>query len=171
MAGLIKVFERQAVDLFRNVVAEIVCDLHRHPGHQPALDIGESGAGDIQDDQGEQDPGDCGKINALAGPHNLPQDAVGHFGSRVAQDFRPNNHKDRRGNRKKHHQEDTEFVLRHVPQQLFHGTFKVLRFRAGHHRAAAHRAVPSHRAAARRAGIHLAHSNSSFVSCDWAISR
>ena len=42
LVGAVKVTQRHAVDLFGDVLAEAVGDLHRDTGHDPALDVGKS---------------------------------------------------------------------------------------------------------------------------------
>ena len=39
LVGAVKVTQRHAVDLFSDILAELVGDLHRDTGHDPALDI------------------------------------------------------------------------------------------------------------------------------------
>ncbi len=40
LVGAVKVTQRHAVDLFGDILAEFVGDLHRDTGHDPALDVG-----------------------------------------------------------------------------------------------------------------------------------
>ena len=44
-----KYSQRHAVDLFGDVLAEAVGDLHRHAGHDPALDVAEHGRDQVQE--------------------------------------------------------------------------------------------------------------------------
>ncbi len=47
VAGAVKVFERHAVDLFSDVLAETVGDIHCHIGHDPALTVTQQGGNHV----------------------------------------------------------------------------------------------------------------------------
>ena len=79
-----KIGKRQPVDFFADAVAEVIADLLRKPGHQPALDKAERGAEQIHPQQEQQHLADVGKVNA-ADAAQLSDPAGGQCGGSFCQ--------------------------------------------------------------------------------------
>ena len=68
MIGAVKVFQRHAVDLLGNILAELVGDFGCNTGHDPALDIVDQGGDQVKCCHQDDDPADILKIDPGAGP-------------------------------------------------------------------------------------------------------
>ena len=88
--ALFKVGQRQAVDLFADLVAEVVADLLRQAGHEPALNEAERRGQQVHAQQEQQHLADVGKVDA-AHAAQLGDPAGGQRRGGLGQDLRPCN--------------------------------------------------------------------------------
>ena len=162
MAGAIKVFEGQAVDLGGDIPAETVGNVHGDIGHDPALDVAEDGGSQVQPQGGQNDPPDVVEIDAGTGAGDHAQHALKEPGGSLAQDLGPEDHEDRGTDRKQHGDQNRKAIRSQVLDQTAHGALEITGLFAFHH---GHRAVPpAHRSASRLLailGTHVTHHDSS----------
>ena len=124
----VEVFERQAVELFGHLAAQLIRYELRSPGHHKALDEREH-PGCAEHSKEQQ----CGisegdKVDA-AFPDAGDDDVCG-----VAEDSEADSVKDGRADREYEYEDDAEFELGKIADQFFDGRSEILGFFAGHHR-------------------------------------
>ena len=163
---LVKVGQRQAVDLLADLLAHGVAHLGGHSRHQPALHAGKAGAEQIQPAQSEQDTADGAEVDG-AGAGELGDDAGGQLGGGLAGDLGTHHH-EHGGSRRKHQAAgDGDLEPAQIFQQFADGAFKVFCLFPGHHAPG----PAAHGTAGTDGVFMLAHANSSFESWLSAISR
>ena len=123
--ALFKVRQRQAVDLFADLAAEVVADLLGKAGHQPALNKAESAAQQVHSQQKQQNAADIHKIDA-AGATQPGDPAGGKGGGGLCQHLRACNVEDGGQNSKQHGCRKGQLVVAHGADELPQRAFKVL---------------------------------------------
>ena len=123
--ALFKVRQRQAVDLFTDLAAEVVADLLGKAGHQPALNKAESAAQQVHSQQKQQNAGDIHKINA-AGAAQPGNPAGGKGGGGFCQHLGACNVEDGGQNSKQYGCRKGQLVVAHGADELPQRAFKVL---------------------------------------------
>ena len=123
--ALFKVRQRQAVDLFTDLATEVVADLLRKAGHQPALNKAEGAAQQVHPQQKQQNAADIHKIDA-AGATQPGDPAGGKGGGGLCQHLGACNVEDGRKNCKQHGCRKGQLVVAHSADELPQRAFKVL---------------------------------------------
>ena len=124
-SALFKVGQRQAVDLFIDLVAEVIADLLGQAGHQPALQKAERGGEQIHPRKKEQHPPDVGKVDA-ADPAQLGDPTGGQRCGGFGQNLGACNVENRRKNCKYNDHDERQLIPAHGGQQLAQRALEIL---------------------------------------------
>jgi hypothetical protein len=179
----VEIAERHAVDLGHHILAQLVGDLDRDVGHQPALAVAEAGRQGVQPQRGEQDAADDAERH-VARAGDLRQDAVEELGGGAAQDLGANDGEGGRADGQHPDDEDGQPIGRQIGHQLAQRAFEVACFLDGHAHHVPAGAGPAQGAAAAHWGarercrlrfgnvaVGAVHASASCLSCERAISR
>ena len=141
MTRAVEILERHPVDLLGDILAEAVCNIDGHIGHDPALDIGEHGRKQIQQQHLDDDVADMGEINrASAG--DLGHHPCEQYGGGIPQDLGAKNGGHGGTDGKNPYQDDQGLVTAKVFDQFDECALEVARFFSAQHR---HGAAAPHR--------------------------
>ena len=123
--ALFKVGKGQAVDLFADLLAEVVADFLGKAGHEPALNKAEGAAQQVHAQQKQQDAADIHKVDA-AGAAQLGDPAGGKSRGGLCQHLRACNIEDSRKNGKYNGGNERKAVAAKVAHKLQQGALEVL---------------------------------------------
>ena len=123
--ALFKVGKGQAVDLFANLLAEVVAGFLGKAGHEPALNKAEGAAQQVHAQQKQQDAADIHKVDA-AGAAQLGDPAGGKSRGGLCQHLRACNIEDGRKNGKYNGGNERKAVAAKVAHKLQQGALEVL---------------------------------------------
>ena len=176
MVRAVEVSQRHPVDLFGDVLAESIADIHGHARHDPTLNIGEHRRQQVQAKRHENDVADVAKVDGTRSG-KLVHHALEQLGGGLTQNLGANDGKHGGGGGENQHDEDRQPVRAQVLDQLRHRALEVARFGPFHqvahwavaHAASADRATPGR--SVRTFVSNDDHANSSMLSCESAISR
>ena len=129
--ALFKVGQRQAVDLFADLAAEIIADFLGQAAHQPALNKAERRGQQVHPQQNQQNFADVAKVDA-ARTAQLGDPAGGQCRGGFGEDLGTGNVKNSRKYGKSNYYDERELVLAQHPQQLQQAALKVLGALSGH---------------------------------------
>src|SRR5664280_101896 len=141
MARAIEILERHPVDLLGDILAEAVSNVDGHIGHDPALDVGQHGREQIQQQHLDHDVADMDEIDR-ASVGNLGHHPGKQYGGGISQDLGAKNGGHRGTDGKKPYQNYQGLVPAKVFDQFDKGALEVARFFSAQHR---HGAAAPHR--------------------------
>ena len=129
--ALFKIGQRQAVDLFTDLTAEIIADFLGQAAHQPALDKAERRGQQVHAQQDQQNFTDVAKVDGAGAPQ-LGDPASGQGRGGLGENFGACYIKYGRQNGKNNDHDERKLILAHRPQQLQQAALKVFGALGGH---------------------------------------